>query len=402
MPSTLALITNMFRDDRQRSTAISIWATCQFGGAALGPVFGGVLLDHFWWGSVFLLAVPVAAVLLGLGPFVLPEFRSDDAGSLDLLSVGMSLLGVLPLIYGIKGIATGDQHVGVGIVAIVVGLVFLMLFVRRQLHLERPLLDLSLFKLSRVSVVLVSLVGAGIVMAGVAMQITQYLQTVLGYSPLAAAMWFAPMGLAVAVGTTLTPTLTKHVSQKGAISAGLVLAAIGSALILLIPAQGPPVMTVVAIVVLALGTGPLFALGIGYIVGSVPPGRAGAAAALSETGNYLGSALGLALLGALGAAVYRSGMSEVAPASAAGPEALARETVSGATRAAAGLPVAQARSLMESAFDSFTSGLHTVGAAGAVIFLLLAVATSRINTAPPATDDTPVDVVDHESGVVPS
>ncbi|OLT09871.1 MFS transporter [Pseudonocardia sp. CNS-139] len=365
MPSTLALIAVMFADGGPRRLAISIWATCQFAGAALGPVVGGVLLEHFWWGSVFLLALPVMAVVLVAGPFVLPEHVGDEPGRLDPGSVALSLAAVLAVIYGIKAAATATAPPAVAAVAVVAGVVAGVLFVRRQLRLAQPLLDLRLFRTPRVAIVLAALVGAGIAMAGSGFQVTQYLQTVLGYAPVAAALLFAPMGLGVAAGTLLTPVLVRRVPERVAISGGLALAAGGSLLLAFVPGDAGPAPAVVAVTVLALGTGPLFALGTGYVIGAVPVARAGAAAALADTGNYLGGALGLALLGTAAAATYRLHMSGVP-----GP---AGETVSGAVAAPGAGPA-----VVDAAHAAFTAGLHAVGLTSAVVFAALAVATSRL------------------------
>ncbi|MDD7942634.1 MFS transporter [Actinomycetospora lutea] len=370
MPATLALITALFADGGRRGVAIAIWATCQFAGAALGPVVGGVLLGRFWWGSVFLLAVPVMLVLLAAGPFVLPGGTGEGSGRLDPASVALSLLAVLPVVWGVKVAATGTAPPGLGVAAVVAGVGIGVVFVRRQLRLERPLLDLALFRLRRVTVLLGALVGAGVAMAGTGMLVTQYLQTVLGLSPVAAALWFAPMGLGVAAGTLLTPVLVRRVRPHAAVAGGLVLAAVGALLLVLTPSEGGGPVAVGAVTVLALGTGPLFARGIGAVVGAVPPSRAGAAASLAETGNYLGGALGLALLGTLAAASYRAAMS--------GADGPARETVSGATAAATALPAPQAAELLGDAHAAFTGSVHLVGVVAAALFALLAAATSRI------------------------
>lgn len=170
-PSTLALITDLFRDERRRGRAIAIWATCQFTGGALGPVLAGLLLQHFWWGSVFLVAVPAMAVLLLAGPFLLPEQRSDQAGRLDPVSVGLSLVAVLAVIYGIKQLTVEGAQAGPA-VALVAGAAVGAVFVRRQLRLEAPLLDLSLFRNRPFTAVLVALVLAGISMAGTGLMVT--------------------------------------------------------------------------------------------------------------------------------------------------------------------------------------------------------------------------------------
>ncbi|MFD0887963.1 MFS transporter, partial [Streptosporangium algeriense] len=279
MPSTLALITNMFRNGQERGKAIAVWATCNFTGAALGPVVGGILLDHFWWGSVFLMALPIMVVVLIAGPLVLPEFRPPQAGRLDLTSVLLSMLAILPVVYGIKTLATGNGTATVSVVAILVGLVFGIVFVRRQLRLENPLLDLRLFTRRSFALVVLALALAGIVMAGVGLLVTQFLQSVLGYSPLVSALWFAPMGLAVAVGTMVTPAFTKSLKPSVAIAGGLAVSTLGAAVLIVVNSTWGPVPVVIGIAILAVGTGPLFTIGTGLVVGSVPPERAGSAAA---------------------------------------------------------------------------------------------------------------------------
>ncbi|NRQ33022.1 MFS transporter [Nonomuraea sp. NN258] len=372
MPSTLALITNMFADARQRGTAIAIWATCQFAGAALGPVVGGMLLQWFWWGSVFLLAVPIIVALLVFGPLVLPEFRNPGAGRLDPASVALSMLAILPIVWGIKDLAvSGTSGTWAPVAALVVGGAFGVVFVRRQLRLEDPLVNVRLFGQRSFALILGALVLAGVSMAGAGLLVTQYLQTVLGYSPAQSAVLFAPMGLAVAAGTMLAPAITRRIPARPAIAGGLVLSAAGSALLTLVPAEGGLPVAVAAVTVLALGTGPLFALGTGIVVGSVPPEKAGSAASLSESSNFLGGTLGLAVLGTVGAAVYR----HLLPAGL--PDA-ARETVAGASALAAGLPGPQAAELLRTAHAAFTTGLNLVGATAMALFALAVFVVTRV------------------------
>ncbi|MFE7045661.1 MFS transporter [Streptomyces atratus] len=380
-PSTLALITNMFRDERQRGQAIAIWATCQFTGGALGPVLAGFLLQHFWWGSVFLVAVPAMALLLLAGPVLLPEYRSDRAGRLDLASVGLSLVAVLLMVYGIKQLTVESEPAG-SAVALVVGAAIGFLFVRRQLRLETPLLDLRLLRNRPFTAVLVALVFAGIAMAGTGLLVTQYLQSVLGYSPFASAVLFAPMGLGVAVGTMAAPALARRMKQTTAIAGGLVGSALGG--LLLVGAEGANTLPLVmiGIAVLALGTGPLFALGTGLVVGSVPPERAGSAASMSETGNYFGGSLGFALLGVVAAVVYRSRMDGTS------------DSLAGAVAASERLPAGQGAELLHTAREAFTAGLHVTGVIAAVIFAGLAV---LILTMRPASWTTAAALPDYEA-----
>lgn len=380
-PSTLALLTNMFRDDRQRGRAIAIWATCQFTGGALGPVLAGLLLQYFWWGSVFLAAVPAMVLLVLAGPVLLPEFRGDKAGRLDPASVGLSLAAVLLMVYGIKQLTVEDER-AVPAVALIVGAAVGVLFVRRQLRLETPLLDLRLFRNRPFTAVIVALVFAGIAMAGTGLLVTQYLQNVLGFSPVASAVLFAPMGLGVAVGTMAAPALARRMKQTAAIAAGLAVSALGGLLLVGVDGEGSLPLVMTGIAVLALGTGPLFALGTGLVVGSVPPERAGSAASMSETGNYFGGSLGLALLGVVAAVVYRSRMDGTS------------DSLTEAVVTSRHLPDDQGAELLHTAREAFTAGLHVTGAIAAVIFAGLAV---LILTMRPAARPTPDALPDHEA-----
>ena len=193
MPSTLALISNMFGDTRQRALAIGVWATMFALGMAAGPVVGGLLLERFWWGSAFLVAVPVVVVLLVAGPVLLPEYRAPRSGPLDLASVLLSLAAVLPAVYGIKEIAKAGLEPG-AVLALALGGLWALVFVRRQRRLASPLLDMRLFAsrtfCAALFVLLVGLVGV----SGVMLLVTQYLQLVAGLSPLAAGLWMGPPG----------------------------------------------------------------------------------------------------------------------------------------------------------------------------------------------------------------
>ncbi|MEU6416091.1 MFS transporter [Streptomyces spiralis] len=382
-PSTLALITNMFRDERRRGKAIAMWATCQFAGGAIGPVLAGFLLQYFWWGSVFLVSVPAMALLLIAGPVLLPEFRSDRAGRLDPASVGMSLAAVLLMVYGIKQLAAESAPL-VPAAALAVGAAIGFVFVRRQLRLATPLLDLRLLRNRPFTAVLLSLVFAGIAMAGTGLQVTQYLQNVLGHSPAAAAVLFAPMGLGVAAGTMAAPALARRMKQTTAIAGGLVVSALGGLLLVGVDGSRALPLVMTGIAVLALGTGPLFALGTGLIVGSVPPERAGSAASMSETGNYFGGSLGFALLGVVAAVVYRSRMDGTS------------DSLADAVAAGRHLPARQGAGLLHTAREAFTAGLHLTGVVAALVFAGLAV---LILTMRPATRTmtTPATVPDYEA-----
>lgn len=377
-PSTLALISTMFRDEKQRGVAISLWATCQFGGAALGPVIGGVMLEHFWWGSVFLLGVPVMVVLLVVGPRLLPEARDPGAGRIDLLSVTLSLGAVLPVVYGIKELAVhGFQAPAWPLATIAVGGVVSLVFVRRQRMLTNPLLDLALFRQRSFSAALAAMTLGSAALAGIGLMTTQYVQSVVGLSPAEAGVWQAPTGLGIAAGVMLAPVVVRWIAPVTAIAAGAACSVLGLLVLARTDASSGVAVVSIGVAVVAFGVGPVFVLGTGLVVGSVPPERAGAAASVSETSNLFGSTMGLAVLGSVGAAVY--GREMTVPAGV--PEQLAetaRETVAGAAAVSGGLPGSSAAELVGAAREAFTAGLNVVAVISAVLVVVLAAVIVRV------------------------
>ena len=305
-PSTLSLIFVMFPGPRQRSTAIGIWITSFSAGGAIGPVLGGVLLERFWWGLVFLLAVPVMVLLLVLGPRVLPEYRAPGAGRLDLASAAMLLFAVLAVIFGLKQVAQ-DGFGWLAAAAVVAGLAAGVVFVRRQLRLPDPMIDLRLFRGRAFSASLAANFLGIFIAVGYFLFVAQYLQLVLGLSPLQAGLWSLP-------------------------SAG------------------------------------------GLIVGSAPPERAGAASGISETGSELGGALGIAILGSIGVAVYRSHLAGTLPAGVPSQAAAAaQDTLGGAVGVAGHLPGGAGAALLAAARAAFTTGLQVTAAISAAAAIGIAV-----------------------------
>ncbi|HEV2927641.1 MAG TPA: MFS transporter, partial [Propionibacteriaceae bacterium] len=203
-PSTLSLIFSMFTDPLQRSTAIGIWITSFSAGGAIGPVLGGVLLERFWWGSVFLLAVPVMALLLVLGPRVLPEYRDPNAGRLDLVSALMSLVAVLSAVFGLKLLAQ-DGLGALAVSSVVVGMVVAVAFAHRQLRLADPMIDLQLFRIRAFNAALATNLAGIFIAVGYFLFVAQYLQLVLGLTPLEAGLWSLPSAVGFIVGSNLAP-----------------------------------------------------------------------------------------------------------------------------------------------------------------------------------------------------
>ena len=368
-PSTLSLISNMFHHPDQRKFAIGVWVMSFSFGGAVGPIVGGALLEYFWWGSVFLAAVPVMALLLVVGPRLLPEYRDPAPGPFDVTSAAMSLFAVLAVIYGAKHAV---EH-GVGSVAagsIAAGLAMGALFVRRQRSLTDPLIDLRLFAVPAFAVSLAANTLALFVIGGAFLFIAQYMQLVVGLSALEAGLWMLPSASAFIVGSMLAPMLVRHVSAAHVVSGGLLLAAAGLAVLTRVEDASSLSLLIAGSVTMDVGLALVIVLGTDLIVASAPPERAGAASGISETGAELGGALGIAVLGSVGAAIYRGEMAGAVTADAphAAAEA-ARETLGGAVQAADQLPVG----LLDDAVAAFTHGLHVASAATAVLAVGVAV-----------------------------
>jgi MFS transporter, DHA2 family, multidrug resistance protein len=391
-PSTLSLIRSMFHDPQQRTTAIAIWITSFSAGAAIGPVLGGVVLEFFWWGAVFLLNVPVMVALLVLGPRLLPEYRDPNAGRADLPSAALSLAAMLALVYGLKRVAQ-DGVTTTAVVAALAGLGLGLVFVRRQRTLADPLLDLSLFRIPAFSAALATY-GIGIfVLFGGFLFIPQYLQLVLGMTPLEAGLWMLPWALSFVVGSNLTPILARRVDQAWLMGGGLAVAAVGFGLLLGIEAGSGLGLIVVGSIAFSLGMSPVFTLTNDLIIGSAPPERAGAAAGVSETAAEVGGALGIAVLGSIGVAVYRRGVDDAVPATMSTGEAdAAQGTLGGALEVAAGLPASLGDALVAAAEAAFTTGVHLGALIAAVSSLALAgVVLARGRVGVMAEEPEPVD-----------
>jgi DHA2 family multidrug resistance protein-like MFS transporter len=368
--STMSLIRNMFHDEHQRQFAIGIWIASFSLGGAIGPLVGGVLLEWFHWGSVFLVAVPVMLALLLLGPKLLPEYKDPDAGRIDPASVALSLAAVLTTIYALKRMA--EHGIAASSLALLLlGLAIGVVFVRRQRTLAYPLLDMTLFRSAAFSAAISAYALTSLAMFGTYIFITQYLQLVLGLSPLRAGLATLPW---VLVG-------------------GLAAAAVGMALVAAVDAPvagaGLPIL-IVGTVVMSLGMAPVFTIGNEMIITTAPPERAGSASALSETASEFSGAVGIALFGSAGTVVYRHGLAEAMPAGV--PEvaaAAALGTIGGAVAAAQSLPAAAGDALLAAARAAFVDALQLSALAGAAIVVIACVLSARLLRGGPGDASTP-------------
>ncbi|WP_330350316.1 MFS transporter [Streptomyces sp. NBC_00582] len=367
MPATLALIRNLFHDPRERSLAVGVWGATASAGTAVGPIVGGFLLEHFWWGSVFLINLPVMVVLVLVGLKTLPESRNPDPGPWDLMSVALSLIGMIAVVYAVKE-AASHGPTRESLTAAVLGVAALYGFVRRQLTLPRPLLDMRLFRRRGFSGAVLADMLTVLGMSGLVFFLSQYLQLVQGRRPLEAALAELPAAVGAVAAGLVAGRAARRFSVRAVVTGGL--AAIGlalGALTLIDAGTGYPVLGA-ALLVVGVGAGFSFTVTADVILSSVPREQAGAASAVSETAYELGAALGIAVLGSIVTGVYRG-----FPSPPGTPEG-AHESLGGAVEAASRMPAADAQTMLTSAREAFVNGLSVASGVGAAILLATAAA----------------------------
>jgi len=417
MPSTLSLIRNIFPEPNRRRLAVAIWAAGFSGGAALGPIFGGWLVEHFWWGAVLLVAVPIILPLLVLGPALIPESRDPNPGRVDVPSIVLSLLVMVPVVYGIKILATHGPAVE-PLAAIGFGLLMGYVFIRRQRHLlaggtaqaspeqngeaqnspaqgaamsrnrTSPLLDISLFGNRVFSTAIIANVLALFSFNGFILFLAQHLQLLEGQSPSESGVAMVPALIATVAAGLLVVPLVKKVRPGFVVAGGLLLSAAGYFLVAFGDHGNGPALLLAALLVLCLGVGAAETISNDLILGAAPAEKSGAAAAISETGYEIGSLLGTAILGSILTASYQgnlrlpAGVTEAVPAETS---AQAGETLAGAVELAQALPGPLADAVMTAARAAFDSGVHITAAIALVLMagasVLAAVVLRKVPTA---------------------
>lgn len=372
MPSTLSLLRSIFTDRNQRRLAIAVWASAFSAGAALGPVLGGLLLAHFAWGSVFLMAVPVLIPLLVLVPILVPESRDPKPGRFDAISVVLSLATMVPIVYAIKEFAVHGLETVLPLVLVAMGVVFGVLFVRRQERLETPMLDMALFRrrtfTGSVLVNLLSVIG----LVGFLYFVAQHLQLVVGLSPLDAGLALVPGLLAMIVAGLAVVPVAKRVAPRIVVPSALAFSVLGYLLVAISGASGDLTLLILAFVALGVGIGAAETVSNELILASAPPEKAGAASAVSETAYELGAVLGTTIIGGLLAAFYRANL--VLPSGL--PDAAAdaaRETLAGAVAVSDGLDEVLGQALRDAAAHAFDAGVVVTSLIGAALIVVAAV-----------------------------
>lgn len=371
MPSTLSLLRSIFTDRDQRRLAIAVWASMFSAGAALGPIVGGILLEHFAWGSVFLMSVPVLVPLLILGPLLVPESRDPHPGRIDPISIALSMLTMVPVVYAIKEVAV---H-GFGwmpIVLTVVGVGFGVIFVRRQLAASQPMLDMRLFSRGTFSGALLVNLLSVVALVGFLYFVAQHLQLIVGLSPMNAGFALVPGMLAMIVAGLLVVPISRRVSARIVVPVALMFSVIAYLLVPVAVGDGALIMLIAAFTLLGIGIGAAETVSNDLILASAPPAKAGAASAVSETAYELGAVLGTAVLGGILTAAYRNGIVIPAGVPAEAADA-ARETLAGAVTVADQLDPATGDALLLAAAHAFDAGVGTTAIIGAILVAVAAV-----------------------------
>nr|WP_062340733.1 DHA2 family efflux MFS transporter permease subunit [Herbidospora sakaeratensis] len=371
MPSTLSIIRNVFTDPKERTTAVGIWSSVSALGFAIGPVVGGALLDHFWWGSVFLINVPITIVLVVFGAFVLPESRNPNPGRLDVVSVPLSIVGVISFVYAVKVAAHDGLAEPAVWISAALGLITMVVFVRRQTRLAEPLIDVRLFRVRAFS----GAVGANVAVIfgtlSISVAFAQYFQLVRGWSPLISGLAGLPGGIGAAIAGGLAGTLIMALGRAKTVALGLFLTSVGFFLYGLVDVDTSYGFMLLPMIVAGLGMGFTFAVTNDTIIASVPRERAGAASAISETATEVGGALGIAVLGSVLGGLYTANLAVPAgiPAEAAH---VAGESLGGAVHVASQLPASLGAQLLDAAQRTFVDSMHATLVVGGVSMIVLA------------------------------
>jgi DHA2 family multidrug resistance protein-like MFS transporter len=371
MPSTLSLLRSIFTDRDQRRLAIAVWAAMFSAGAALGPIVGGILLEHFSWGSVFLLSVPVLIPLLILAPLLVPESRDPNPGRIDPLSIALSMATMIPVVYGIKELAA---H-GFGPTAwapVLLGLGFGVLFVRRQLRAANPMLDMRLFGLGTFTGALLVNLLSVIALVGFLFFVAQHLQLIVGLTPLQAGLALVPgLVMMIVSGLAVVP-ISKKWPARVVIPIALVFSVAGYVTVAFATGPSSVGALVAAFVSLGIGIGAAETVSNELVLASAPPAKAGAASAVSETAYELGAVLGTTVLGGILTALYRSNLVVPAEVPDAAADA-ATETLAGAVHASEQIGGSTGTALFDAAASAFDAGVTVTALIGAALVVIAGV-----------------------------
>ncbi|MCH1866061.1 MFS transporter [Nocardioides sp. CFH 31398] len=372
MPSTLSMIRTLFADPRERATALGVWGAMAAVGGALGPIVGGALLEFFDWHAAFLVNVPVMAVALVAGVVLLPEGRSARPPRIDALAAVLSVVGMVSLVHAVKNGGKDGLEPDVALTG-VVAVVALVWFVRRCLAASDPMLEVRLFRGRAFTAGVLAALASAIAMAAMLLLGAQWLQLVEGFSPLQTGLALLPMAVGGVLGSPYAPTLAERVGARTVLAGGLLVGGTGFSLLFVAPAPLTYPWLAAGLTLVGIGMASL-AVASAVIMAGAPSHQAGSAAAVEETSYEVGSVLGVAVLGSLAAAVYRSGVpaDELAARGVdADSAAAARESLGGALEVASTTPAGGW--LAEAATSSFTASLADFGLVGGALMIVTGV-----------------------------
>jgi EmrB/QacA subfamily drug resistance transporter len=378
LPATLSIITNIFDDPTERAKAIAIWAGVSGLGVAIGPVSGGYLLGHFWWGSIFLVNVPIVIVALIGAALLIPESHDQHAPAPDVLGALLSTSGLVALLYGIiEGPSLGWTQPRTA-AAFTAGAVLLIAFAAWERHTDHPLLDVRFFTNPRFTAASIAITLLFFAMYGTVFFVSQYLQFVLGLSPLASGVRLLPVAGVLMVAAPLSAMLVARAGTKVVVAGGLVLVSVALLIFSRATATSGYWLIAAVLVVFGLGMGLAMAPATDSIMGSLPPERAGVGSAVNDTTREIGGALGVAIMGSLAASAYTRRMGTIPHFAALAHQssqaaAAVRSSVGGAASVAGSLPKAVAAPLTAAANDAFAHALDTTVLIAAIIALVGAV-----------------------------
>jgi MFS transporter, DHA2 family, multidrug resistance protein len=378
MPATLSILRAVFPDRRERAMAIGVWTAVAAVGAAVGPVLGGFLVEHFWWGSVFLVNLPLLALLLPLGRMVLPESKGRGDGPWDVLGALTAAAGVLGVVFGVKRLGAGEGPLSpLTLVPLCAGAVLLVLFVRRQRRRTHPLIDPRLFARPAFATSVGCIVLAMLALVGLELIAVQYLQLVLGLTPLETGLRLLPLTFAaMAAGATGSATL-RRMGPRRMVARGFVLTAVAVLMLVMMGQHDRPALLTTGFVLLGFGLQTTLFGAYESMLSEAPADQAGGAAAIGETSYQLGAGMGIALLGSVMNAVYAPSLTSLKGVPP-GDGAAAAGSLGEAYEVAARLGGPVGESLRTAARDSFVHGLHVTLLVSAALLLLGALAALRL------------------------
>ncbi|MCI3243601.1 MULTISPECIES: MFS transporter [Streptomyces] len=378
MPATLSILRQVFPDRRERALAIGVWSAVAAVGAAVGPLLGGFLLEHFWWGSVFLVNIPLMLVSLPVGRLLLPESRGTGDGPWDVVGALMAAAGLFGVVFGVKRLGGGEPPASVLTLApLVVGAVLLVLFVRRQRRRTHPLVDLAMFSRPAFSTSVGCIVLAMLALVGLELIAAQYLQLVLGLSPLETGLRLLPLTFAAMAAGLAGARMLRRFGPRRMVCFGFCLTAVAVLLLTAMGGTDNPSLLVSAFVVLGFGLETTLFGAYESMLSEAPPAQAGGAAAVGETSYQLGAGIGIALLGSVMNAAYAPGLSSV-PGVPSASSAAARHSLGEAYEVAGRLGGPVGVALRRAAQDSFVHGLHVTLLVSAGLLLMGAAMALRL------------------------